>query len=245
MRSVVLALAFVVFGCEPDSPAAPAVDVVSTETVQEVDGGTADAAVDTGAADIPVDTGPPPCNAITQAGCEPGEKCAYGQSSSPECTPAGTKALGEECAGVGDCLEGSCMNLSDTGNYCYKYCKTELHCGYQPSAGVLSPTGECVALSGETYKVCGLDVTYVTCDLFQQDCEPGKGCYWQDSQAVCLPAGSSGYKGDCDGSSDCAPGFGCINHNCLTICDPNATPPCTGTFTPCVPQWGPAGYCDD
>jgi hypothetical protein len=185
------------------------------------------------------DTGPAPasCNFILNEGCGDGEKCSFPTSgaSKAECMPAGTKAVGDECSGVGECVEGVCISLNDTDQLCYAFCKTIAHCNMDA----------CLELQDSPYKVCDLDVEYETCDLLQQSCtKPGQACYVTTDGAVCLPAGTADIDEDCDGVSDCAPGGVCINSRCKAVCDKNDDNPC-GDFKPCANYYGGAGYCDD
>ena len=177
----------------------------------------------------------PSCNAIKQEGCGEGEKCAYpNDAKKASCVPAGEKAIGEECSGVGDCKDGTCLSLNDTGNYCYKFCGTKIHCD----------NAQCIELSNSPFKVCEIDVEYETCQLLAQDCSNAShGCYVTDKGAVCLPAGTAGTGDDCESVGDCAPGNVCINSRCLALCNVNDEDPC-GDFKPCAGYYGSAGYCD-
>ena len=200
---------------------------------------------DAGPADVgtedtqPEDTGAPTssCNYILNEGCAADEKCSFPTSGAKkaECTPAGEKAIGEECSGIGDCKEGICISLNDTGNLCYKFCKTMAHCDMD----------ECLDLKDSPYKVCELDVDYETCDMLAQDCtKAGQGCYVTDDGAVCLPSGTAGIDDECESVSDCAPGGVCINKRCKKVCDKTENDPC-GNFKPCANYYGNAGYCDE
>ena len=219
-------LSMLLAGCGGDEPTADT-------------SGNQDAAADTASASDSVtppdqNTGPA-CNVIKQEGCAEGEKCTYAQNASkPSCVEAGTKAIGEACDGQGDCKDGTCLSLNDTGNLCYKYCGTKVHCDGE----------KCVELSDSPFKVCELDVEYETCDMLAQGCSnPEHGCYVSDEGAVCLPAGTAQQGEDCDSVGSCAPGNVCINKRCYKVCNVNEEDPC-GDFKPCANYYGNAGYCD-
>jgi hypothetical protein len=209
------------------------------------DDGTADgSAQDTSSTDqatsdsVEADEGPvtPACNYILNEGCAEGEKCGFPTSGATkaQCTPAGEKAIGEECSGSGDCKEGTCISLNDTGNLCYAFCKTMAHCNLE----------ECLDLKDSPYKVCELDVEYETCNMLAQDCTKNdQGCYVTDDGSVCLPSGTAAVAEECESVSDCAPGGVCINKRCKKICNKTEDDPC-GNFQPCANYYGNAGYCD-
>lgn len=180
----------------------------------------------------------PKCNYILNEGCAEDEKCGFPSSGSTkaECTPAGEKLIGDECSGIGDCKEGTCISLNDTGYLCYGFCKTMAHCENMT---------DCLELKNSPYKVCELDVEYESCNMLGQDCtKAGQGCYVTDDGAVCLPAGTAQVDEDCESVSDCAPGAICINTRCKKICDKTEDNPC-GDFLPCANYYGNAGYCDN
>lgn len=232
--------------CEDTPTTTP--DTVSPDAAADTnkDVGT-DSGVDA-AADNGPDTSGPPCNAIKQEGCADTENCTYAnEATSATCQAAGEKLYGQECAGLGDCAQGTCINLNDTGNYCYKFCKTELHCsGVTPGPGGKGLTGSCASLSNSAFDVCEIDVEYESCDLLAQDCaDSAKGCYASDKPTpICLPAGTSPVGGDCEFVTDCAPGNRCVNTKCYKLCgDPSD---CETTFAACssVDQYG-VGICEE
>jgi len=241
-----LALSMGLVACDDnETPATP--DATTTpDTTTTGDGtGTPDATPDvTGQPDAAVTT----CNAILQEGCAEGENCTYAQGATqPTCAPGGDKLYGQECAGQGDCAEGTCINLNDTGNYCYKYCKTQLHCsGVTVGSGGKAFLGPCLELSDSPYQVCEIDVDYENCDLFAQDCaDSTKGCYVNpgDPAPVCLPAGTSPVGGDCQGVTDCAPGNTCVNTKCYKLCTDASQ--CETTFAQCSNYAAGAGICEE
>ena len=92
--------------------------------------------------DYPViDTSEPPecesaysggeCNVFSQCGCGSGMKCDFhcrsgtdGWSMYETCIPAGTDALGEDCADSQECEPG----LSCAANECVQFCQTSSDC---------------------------------------------------------------------------------------------------------------------
>ncbi len=229
--------------CESSSPA-PATDVPAAQDAAPATDTVADVAPDAGP-----DTAAVTCNAILQEGCGEGENCRYGSDKDTKatCFPAGKKLYGQQCAGVGDCAEGMCMDLNGTGSRCYRFCKTEIHCQGEVAPEGKPYTGACSKLSNASYMVCELDVEYDTCDLLNPTCPDGKGCYVIAGQysPVCLPAGAATEGESCDAPNACAGGLVCINKVCHALCDKTDDSwPC-GDFVPCSNHYGNAGYCDD
>jgi hypothetical protein len=230
-------------------PGAATADAPAADPGPATDAADAAADPDAATADVPAaDPGPATasCNTLLQEGCQPTENCTYAttEATTPSCAPEGTKLYGQECAGLGDCQRGICLDLNDTGSRCYKFCKTEIHCIETVGPDALGFTGACAELSGVGFKVCGLDVTYQTCDLLTQGCDAGKGCYLLDQDTVCLPAGAAATGESCASTNDCAPGGICVGQRCKRSCDTAAADPC-GAFVPCPAYWGSAGYCDE
>lgn len=234
-------------GACDSSSSTPAADTTAAQ-----DTAVADAAADMMSGDG-VDAGPDTaavtCNAILQEGCAEGENCRYGgdKDTKATCFPAGEKLYGQECAGVGACAEGMCMDLNGTGSRCYRFCKTEIHCQGEVAPEGKPYTGACSKLSNASYMVCELSVEYDTCDLLAPSCPDGKGCYVIAGQysPVCLPAGTAALGGSCDAPNSCAGGLVCINKVCHALCDKTDDAwPC-GDFVPCSSHYGNAGYCDN
>lgn len=175
---------------------------------------------------------PPPgseCNAISQIGCNAGEKCAFildnvdAGIGHTGCIANGTQSVGQACtspASVGtsdDCVAGAHCYLSE----CMAMCDlvTYPYCGSNAS---------CIGFEGlENYDVC-----LPGCDPITQDCSNipvVQGCYLTASGSVCSAfVGSSGTGEDgypCMYLNDCAPGYGCFDDgmgggNCLKYCGP-------------------------
>ncbi len=226
---------------EGGTSASPAVDAATSADV------TADVVRSPPDTSAPADVSPP-CNAILQTGCSEGENCTYAtNATAPSCQPGGDKLYGQQCSGQGDCAEGTCIDLNGTGSYCYKFCKTELHCsGVAPGPGGKAFKGPCLDLTDSPYKVCELDVDYETCNLLSQDCEDStKGCYVSSGEPapVCLPAGTAPVGGGCQGVSDCAPGGTCVNTKCYKLCASESD--CETTFAQCSSYFGAVGICEE
>ena len=209
--------------------------------------GDADTSADVATDDVSADSGPaedtppagPPCNPLTQEGCEEGLKCTYDSFDNIVCDEAGTKPLGETCSGTGDCAAGTiCLNLNATDSYCYAFCKIDAHC---------APGAECLSLESSSVKVCEIDGIYDFCTLLSDTCDADKGCYWAGDEApICLPAGTGDSKDECESPNDCLPSHTCINKRCLPLCKTVTPQPCGDAFTQCSSYYPPQqiGYCD-
>ena len=229
----VLMCLIMVAGCGDDSS-----NSTNTADVVEDTAGSPDIGGSPDVAPEPEPEPEPGCNQLLQD-CVAGENCTFvGQDDEEaECIPSGSKAYGEACGGTQECLFGICLQISGTEARCYKFCKTKGHC----SSGV-----QCLDLTDAPYKVCEISGLYTSCNLLADNCtEAGKACYLHGNEGpVCLPAGSEDTGGVCETSTDCAPGNMCINLRCVAVCNANDPEPCGDPFTPCVPQYGAAGYCD-
>ncbi len=235
MRKLTLLVSFVALtfsaGCGDgdDTTTDGTEDTIATEDTASDD----DTSTDDDTTDLPL-----VCNPITQTGCGDAGNCTFsGEDDKPSCAAAGTVAAGDECGGANTCVEGICLSLNDTGSRCYKFCQTPVHC---------PDLGACLDLSNAAFSVCEVGDIYDNCDLLQQNCDGGKGCYAIDNEPlpVCLPAGSGVEDSECESVNDCGSGFVCVNRRCKTICDQGAAQPC-GTFGNCSAWAGNAGYCDE
>ncbi len=135
--------------------------------------------------------------------------------------------LGSMCWNVdGETLEGTCTVFC-TGSESKPGCGDPLSSCYFPGSGIPS-----------------LCLPY--CDLLEQDCGPGMGCYLVDSSFVCAPDASGddagGYGDPCEFVNSCSAGFLCIgaenfgansceaNQCCAPVCDATA-PDCPDAGT--------------
>lgn len=181
------------------------------------------------------------CNAVSQSGCCPGEKCAFILDDAESgightgCVAAGDTVLGEPCeapAGPGhgdDCVPGAhCAE-----GRCVEICVVD--------AGGCDGANVCVGFEGLDFDVC-----IPACDPLDPDACPGdrlRGCYLTSWGGVCaVVVGGEGQPlgGACEHLNDCAPGAGCFDDGvggglCRAYCGP--LPDCfspDGTPTACA-----------
>ncbi|MEZ4268670.1 MAG: hypothetical protein R3F39_20115 [Myxococcota bacterium] len=205
-----------------------------TGVVADTSGGDTTGTPDTGAGDTSADAGPDTvavaCNPISDQGCTEGQTCSYNpDSTTPLCVVKGVLPATAGCGGgLGSCDHGICLNLNDTGNLCYEFCKIDDHC---------QANSECLALTDSTYKVCKIAGIYKTCELLADaTCGAGKGCYSTSDEPdpICLPVGAAGNGESCGNvANGCAAGLACVNTACTRLCDKSAAKPCGDEFTQC------------
>ena len=190
------------------------------------------------------DDGTYECDAWTQTGCLPGEKCAWwgtGRSHqfhgtrcvSVAADPAGA---GEPCtvevhvqSGIDDCdADTQCWYVEpDTlVGECVFFCRDPMQSQAECA---------CVFWSGYSPPFC-----MPMCDPIAQDCKPGRGCYPITHRFVCLPhtVETNGEVGaPCMQPYGCRPGLLCAqahavsscvgaSHCCTTFCDTTDPQPC-------------------
>lgn len=63
------------------------------------------------------------------------------------------------------------------------------------------------------------------CDLFTQDCGPGRGCYLVDGTPSCHWSGTGATGASCTFANECAAGNACISGRCSALCEPLAGSP--------------------
>ncbi len=149
---------------EPVASTEDAVDPDATVADTTVADAGPDAAADPDAVTEPDEPAQPVqiCNPITQTNCAEGENCVFSMDTTldTECIGSGAALYGEPCNTTEKCELGACLNISDTGQFCYQYCKTAAHC---------DNGGPCLNLRNTPWQVCELDV-YESCNLLAQDC---------------------------------------------------------------------------
>jgi hypothetical protein len=167
--------------------------------------------------------------------CPEGEKCVpYGASGSSswdanKCVPVtGDREPGESCiydgvaAGTDDCdATGMCWNTSEVDGQlvgeCVPFC---LGSPEQPECpeGTYCPIG-----SDGVVNVC-----IATCDPVAQDCDAGLGCYWANTEFLCVTTIDDVPLGEpCGFINDCVAGLVCISQENLPACD---GPSCCAAF---------------
>ncbi len=209
-------------------------------------GGSSD---DSGDDDVPVfvdaspddtpDSGTPvgDCNAVSQTGCQPGEKCGFilddpmSGLGHTGCAADGTAALGEACtnpaaagqsdtcAAGGSCYQGTCHGICTTVN--------------DTCAGGTS----CVAFNDIDFDMC-----LPNCDPIAQDCPGDDACYLLPSGSVCAGVFMDSQPGEaCTAANGCTAGAGCFGDPgmCLRYCSLTVCPPQTDEMGNVVAWCGP------
>ena len=223
--------------------------------VADVDGAVADTGVrtdafapDTGvgadafAADTGADSGGPrhcdPWVELLAPSCLASERCSVPAdgSSTGDCVPNGTVALGEPCTppttGYDDCVRGA--QCDHDLNICLAYCS--------------EPTAECVGFAmcfGDMAAGTLQGICFPTCDMFDVTSAGCAGGFCLAGRALsgvtvgsCFARldGTRALGEDCSTSALCEPGAMCSrlvpslgSSLCLEVCDP--AHPCTGGST--------------
>jgi hypothetical protein len=187
---------------------------------------------DTQPADPQPDAPPPnePCNPVTQAGCDAGEKCAeLVESEEPllnrtTCVPNGTAAEGETCSrgaagvetGFDDCVSGqSCLNGT-----CSPICSANPDSCREASEAF--GEGDYCTLFADLYSD-NVGLCVAGCNPVAADsCGDGFGCYLEATRGIASCAGVPAPAQDLAQNSDC---FGPATGGCfLNGCAPGFTP---------------------
>ncbi|UJR82137.1 hypothetical protein [Sandaracinus amylolyticus] len=172
------------------------------------------------------------CHPLYDASC----RCGFDSFSAEwACGTSGSRGVGGICNGTDDCGPGLYCTRTQTvgGGVCRRLCDADADCAAGEGCaeiGRLAPcTGWCVALA--------------ECDLSEQDCGAGRGCYWlRDEEAgrehqFCHPAGEE-TRNCYGGPTVCAPGVVCVRSStsslrCQPLCTTSEECPiatsCTGT----------------
>jgi hypothetical protein len=179
---------------------------------------------------------PTTCNPVTQQGCAGGEKCAPQVVSAPTeenpnapvivrtaCVPEGNKGAGEACetmepgenAGYDDCSAGYDCFLS----VCSQICTSANggNCAQENDAG----TKYNCSVFGNLYEEFeDVGVCTPPCDLAEQDCPEGNGCYLGNlGVTLCLPPGDNAHGTACEKPDPSGP---CFINGCAQGTDANA-----------------------
>ena len=181
------------------------------------------------------------CDLVGQD-CASGEKCSYqsdGGVTYRACLTEGTANEGEACPTAqspNGCVKGLiCVAPGDGGSgVCERFCYADSDCpSPETCEGVLTFAG-----TPESPSLC---VTLQECDLLQQNCPDGQGCYLDlhHDGGACLEEGSSPVGGPCSRSNDCVKGAACDGTGtCRQLCGTSGTQACqSGT---CEPASAPA-----
>ncbi|MBX5480272.1 MAG: hypothetical protein IRZ16_00260 [Myxococcaceae bacterium] len=189
------------------------------------------------------------CDLVAQ-NCPAGQKCTYvsdGGVSVRACTADGTDGEGAPCsltATSNTCQKGLvCLPKTlpdgDAGTFCARFCYSNGDCANGEACFLtVAPNG-----NSERPLVCARP-----CDLFAQDCPPGRGCYPGPTAPGCYPEGTVADGEPCTFSDECRPGSACVQQQCAPLCAfPDGTPGCaSGTCTPlAIPGVSDAGACLD
>ncbi len=168
------------------------------------------------------------CNAVSQTGCQPGEKCGFIlDQEEPRlghvgCTADGTAAVGEACTAPTVGNSDSCA----AGGHCYIGECQDICTQVSPDCadGFL-----CVSFVDIDYQWC-----LPACDPIAQDCPDTaegatQGCYLGVEGSSCVRVfGDGNAPGDgCEFLNECAPGGGCFGDpgQCLRYCSRDVCPP--------------------
>jgi hypothetical protein len=172
------------------------------------------------------DAAPVECHPVSQAGCGPGEKCAFivddvGLLSGHfGCAADGTAGVGEGCTapaavGESDDCEAGAHCYEET---CHAICEEDATCGDRA----------CVPSDTLDFGLC-----LPGCNLLTQNCPVGQGCYLATGEPICaaVTETASPPGGVCMFINDCAAGGGCFEDGmgggvCLAYCDATAFPCC-------------------
>jgi hypothetical protein len=194
----------------------------------------------------------PPCNPVTQQGCDPGQKCVIGGT----CEPDGTQRVGDPCTSTSACQAGTGCSSDDV---CRQYCYNDGDCtagsgpgGYpnipycldDGAGSIKSCTTPCNAVLAAGSSGCtnGLACVYnmPSSGLEYTDCEsPGSAAVdtscsssWCQPGSTCTHGGQTGLdlcRRNCrlSVSSDCPSSYSCVaftngGHLDLGICCPSS-----------------------
>jgi hypothetical protein len=145
------------------------------------------------------------CDVLAQTGCFEGEACRLADSSGgTRCSEEGTVPISGICGETAPCVAGA----QCAAGRCLAYCDVT--------------EGDSTCLQADFLLEVGL--SYPTCDLFEQGCWPGWGCYLGVDATVCFPEGTGTNGATCDSNTDCAAGFLCLfegadSGSCRELCD--------------------------
>ncbi len=197
-HSIVLFLAFGLLACGSSSPSAAAdAGGDGSAVVKEI------------------------CSLLTQAGCQPTERCgemmvAGTTGTKIACGAAGTGGAGATCKNNGDCDRTTICESSSSA--CMTLCDTSAAKTVTCGAGLV-----CQALGGEKAIAAhaGVCIANQTCnEITNEGCPADKQCLPSSGAlaAACF-AVTSGVAGDACVSNACAKGFICMQGKCHLICD--------------------------
>ncbi|MFW6052242.1 MAG: RCC1 domain-containing protein [Myxococcota bacterium] len=152
------------------------------------------------------------CDVLAQTGCFEGEACRLADSSGgTQCSEEGTVPVSGVCDETAPCVAGA---VCATGGRCLAYCDVT--------------EGDSTCHQADFVLEVGL--SYPACDLFEQDCWPGWGCYLGMDATLCFPEGTGTNGGFCDSNADCAAGFLCLvgggDGTCRQLCDTSTPDTC-------------------
>ncbi|MFW6051482.1 MAG: hypothetical protein ACODAU_09925 [Myxococcota bacterium] len=215
------------------------------------DGSSGDAGVDAGAPE-PAVCPSGECNLVDQD-CGEGLGCYFAETGdggdpSPVCAPTPDQdgAEGDPCMDANDCQEGLlCIGPTGMAGTCRTVCCIGEDGGCTGDESCLIP----VAAPGPGDTGVGACAVGDACDLLEQDCGEGEGCYpsVQPGVTVCIAGGELQEGAPCDFANDCAPGLACTEGECTKLCDRTDDSGCTISSQDCVTLVGfdaPVGVCD-
>ena len=151
------------------------------------------------------------CQTFPEVGCDGGNcEVANINTGATICTAAGTRALWNNCNGLGQCAPGTAC----VGGVCKPYCCSSADCGGRVCSTVVN--------NGTTLPIPGFTVCNAGCDPMNPSaiCGPQVTCFpspWNgtgNDEGNCFgPAGNGIGDGGCNGTPSgllqCAPGYYC------------------------------------
>ncbi len=181
------------------------------------------------------------CNAVSQTGCQPGEKCGFVLDDPMSglghtgCAADGTAALGEACTGPANATES---DTCASGGHCYQgFCQEICTTVSDTCADATS----CVMFTNLDFDLC-----LPNCNPIAQDCPEvsgnPQGCYLLPSGPVCAGVFMDAQPGEaCTAANGCTPGAGCFGDPgaCLRYCSLTTCPPQTDEMGNVVAWCGP------
>ena len=181
---------------------------------------------------------PSACSVFAQD-CAEGEAC-YLVNAGEGCLAAGTVAVGEDCANVGDCAKGA-LCISEK---CHTMCNPKTG-GADPKCKFVCALGESAIEGVDHIGLCQLEDTEPACNLLSQNCDAGQACYYTGSGPRCRPEGTLPLGSSCNGPGECSKGAVCWPKTCRAICNPTDAlhPECENQTDACSNLAG-AGYCE-
>jgi hypothetical protein len=149
-----------------------------------------------------------------ESGCADAQICTL-NGTQLVCMAPGTQKLNLGCNDETLCAQGLCV-IADGENIgkCRLLCVEDSDCE-DPDYACL------VTYSYANGTVGACDIKPPACNVFEQDCGAGMGCYLDG----CLEAGEGAKGSECSAPNECKPGLLCVSSKCNEICNPKTGGP--------------------